>query len=284
MNSCSYDKTNESAYKYLQSVSDEVTRICEPLALHSAIKMFGYGRVFFDGRYIAVNNQPYFSKCLFQFILQENSNLFENTAITIPSYTGQIVPLVAPTSPNSSHAMRFRYEKGFWPPCFFIRTLSDSIEYWCFWGGKDHSNNIQEFFTSHQKCLLKFVHFFNASAENMIKYSQGDEHKLGFYKCGNKALETVQLLNCSSITANTFLEDLRKKSKYLHKIKPELTYLTPREQECLSFLAKGDTAKEVARNLEISPRTVETHLKAIKYKTGFHSCSQLIKFFLNHFS
>ena len=263
---------------------DEVIRVCEPLTSHFSVKMFGYGRVFFDGRYIAVNNQTCFSKYLFQFILQENSNLFEKTTLTVPSYTGQIIPLFVSTSPNSSSAMQFRYENGFWPPCFFIRTLPDSIEYWCFWGDKGSPNNMQEFFMRNKTCLLKFVQFFNISAESIIKYSQGDKHKVGFYKCGDKALETVQLLNHKSAAINAFLEDLHKKSKYLHKIKPELTYLTLREQECLGHLAKGDTAKEIARNLELSPHTVETHLKAIKCKTGFHSRSQLVKFFLNHFS
>ena len=134
---------------------------------------------------------------------------------------------------------------------------------------------------------MEFVQFFNASASEIINCDTRNQDKLGFYKnvhIMHEALFENAFSKNETISINNFLEALRKKSKHLHKVKPEFAYLTPREQECLSYLAKGDTAKEVARNLEISPRTVETHLKTIKCKTGFHSRSQLVKFFLNHFS
>ena len=47
--------------------------------------------------------------------------------------------------------------------------------------------------------------------------------------------------------------------------------------------AVSDICEPLVEYFGLSPRTVETHLKSIKGKTGFHSRSQLIKFFLNHF-
>lgn len=44
------------------------------------------------------------------------------------------------------------------------------------------------------------------------------------------------------------------------------TKLTKRELEVLSSISLGNTAKELARLLEISPRTVEGHICSIRLK------------------
>ncbi|MGH9136042.1 MAG: response regulator, partial [Acidimicrobiales bacterium] len=47
---------------------------------------------------------------------------------------------------------------------------------------------------------------------------------------------------------------------------PELDQLTPREREVLRLIARGYTYKELARRLEISVKTVETHVSAVLLK------------------
>lgn len=42
--------------------------------------------------------------------------------------------------------------------------------------------------------------------------------------------------------------------------------LTPREKQCLEYTVKGFTAKEIAKKLSISPRTVEEYLNQVKLK------------------
>ena len=281
-----YDKTNESMYKYMENVCEDIGNISAPLSEYLGIKMFGYGRVFFDGRYIAVNEQLNFSKALFQFILTENvAHLRAKDFIPLQLSSVQgIIPWVESETPKSKMG-QFRNYHGFRIGIYFERMLSDSMEYWIFSGDKE-SPNIRDFCVRNYDTFLKFIHFFNTSRAEIIKYGLGDEHKVGFFNGGCKFIKELQSIVPAheTLAINAFLEELQKKSKYLHKIKPGLTYLTPREQDCLGHLAKGDTAKEIAQSLEISPRTVETHLKTIKYKTGFHSRSQLVKFFLNHFS
>lgn len=51
-----------------------------------------------------------------------------------------------------------------------------------------------------------------------------------------------------------------------------------RECEILSWLSNGLTAKEIAHQLNISPRTVEHHIKNVKEKTNLYRKSQLINF------
>jgi DNA-binding NarL/FixJ family response regulator len=50
------------------------------------------------------------------------------------------------------------------------------------------------------------------------------------------------------------------------EVDPELDQLTPREREVLRLIARGYLYKEIALQLEISPRTVEAHVSAVLRK------------------
>lgn len=52
--------------------------------------------------------------------------------------------------------------------------------------------------------------------------------------------------------------------------------LTQRETECLFLLIRGKSAKEIARFLEISPRTVEEYIEHIKVKMNVSTRHQII--------
>ncbi len=60
--------------------------------------------------------------------------------------------------------------------------------------------------------------------------------------------------------------------------KPIDCMLTAREQDILQCLAKGQSSKQIARILDISVRTVETHRQSIKRKLNIDGQAELIKF------
>jgi DNA-binding NarL/FixJ family response regulator len=53
--------------------------------------------------------------------------------------------------------------------------------------------------------------------------------------------------------------------------------MTPRQREILQLLADGCSAKDIARRLEISPRTVEFHKYQMMEALGLHSSAQLVR-------
>ena len=61
-------------------------------------------------------------------------------------------------------------------------------------------------------------------------------------------------------------------------IDAEYSSLTPREQEILRLLAEGQSAKTIAANLFISPKTVENHRSNILKKLKLHSTYELIRY------
>jgi DNA-binding NarL/FixJ family response regulator len=58
---------------------------------------------------------------------------------------------------------------------------------------------------------------------------------------------------------------------------PELDLLTPREREVMQHLARGYTYKEIARRLNISVKTVETHTSAVLRKLQLSSRHELAR-------
>lgn len=52
--------------------------------------------------------------------------------------------------------------------------------------------------------------------------------------------------------------------------------LTPRQIDCLYFLVKGFTVKQIAKQLALSPRTVEHYLEAVKVKLDCYTRADLI--------
>ena len=58
--------------------------------------------------------------------------------------------------------------------------------------------------------------------------------------------------------------------------------LTPRESEILSALGRGDSSKQIARDLGLSVRTVEAHRQSIKRRLGLEGQSALIKYAVEH--
>ncbi len=58
---------------------------------------------------------------------------------------------------------------------------------------------------------------------------------------------------------------------------PELDQLTPREREVLRLIARGYTYKELARELSISVKTVESHVSAVLRKLQLSTRHQLTR-------
>ena len=63
---------------------------------------------------------------------------------------------------------------------------------------------------------------------------------------------------------------------------PELDLLTAREQEVMRLIARGYTYREVARDLVLSVRTVETHVSSVLRKLQLSNRHELAKWAKAH--
>ncbi|WP_430462342.1 response regulator [Thalassolituus sp. LLYu03] len=80
----------------------------------------------------------------------------------------------------------------------------------------------------------------------------------------------------SSVAKTLFSEFGRPRAALLEEV------LSPREEDVLALLAEGMGNKEIARELEISVRTVEAHRLKIKQKLGINNSAGLIRYALDN--
>jgi DNA-binding NarL/FixJ family response regulator len=74
--------------------------------------------------------------------------------------------------------------------------------------------------------------------------------------------------------------------EYSRASRGEASHVRPllgeREHEVLRRVASGDTDKEIAQRLYISPRTVQNHLTRIREKTGLRRRAELTRWAMEH--
>jgi two-component system, NarL family, response regulator NreC len=58
--------------------------------------------------------------------------------------------------------------------------------------------------------------------------------------------------------------------------------LTPRQRDVLRLIVKGQRMKEIAANLQLSTRTVETHKYEMMQALDLHSTAELVRYALDH--
>ena len=92
-----------------------------------------------------------------------------------------------------------------------------------------------------------------------------------------RAIETVRKGQhfFSPAIAEVMLEDYMRqlRDKGLHD---SYSLLTEREKEVLQLIAEGESNKEVATVLNLSPVTVETHRANLMQKLGLHSTAEIV--------
>ncbi|HSN03527.1 response regulator [Nitrospira sp. NS4] len=101
---------------------------------------------------------------------------------------------------------------------------------------------------------------------------------------GSELLQAIQ----SVMNGHNYVTPLIAKSLVQSMVtgrKPSLTTgqpLTPRQREVLQLVAEGNTVKEIATALDISPKTVEFHKTQLMEQLDLHTTAELTRYALTH--
>lgn len=134
----------------------------------------------------------------------------------------------------------------------------------------------------------------NIKILNICKFRNGEHLKLmgtkkPYYNEKNKLIGIISVevdLSKSAYKKSviTILNDTKKFMQpynqygfqFLENMDDMQSKVSAREMECLYYLIRGRTAKEIAKLLTISARTVEIHIVHLKEKLGCYSKSELV--------
>jgi two-component system, NarL family, response regulator DegU len=95
-----------------------------------------------------------------------------------------------------------------------------------------------------------------------------------------QAMAAGQVYLCPAVSG--FVLRRRQRAEALRQDKPGLDQLTPMERRVLKLVAENRTSREIAAQLFISTRTVETHRANICTKLGLRGSHPLLQFALEH--
>jgi DNA-binding NarL/FixJ family response regulator len=97
---------------------------------------------------------------------------------------------------------------------------------------------------------------------------------------GIRAIAAGHIFVSPSMTSA--LLDRRARGAALHQTMPGVEDLTPSESRILRMIAAGKSTKEIAAELYVHPRTVETHRASICSKLRLSGANSLLRFALEH--
>ena len=132
------------------------------------------------------------------------------------------------------------------------------------------------------KVLAFSAHLDNRSVREMLKAgASGYVPKHCDFKELATAIRSVVSNHTylSSKISGVFVEE------YVHRMDGHdasaYSILTTREREVLQLVAEGKSAKDIAKELHVSAKTVEWHRSQIMKKLGIRSIAQLVKYAIN---
>ncbi len=143
-----------------------------------------------------------------------------------------------------------------------------------------YAENDQEVIrTNKSKLIEEPVRFFDGTTGKAMAYKM-PLHDRGGDVVGVFGLSTIFSLEESGFDLNDFQSIQIKKTSYANISFKNIKF-AKREKECVHYLVRGMTAKQIARKLDLSPRTVEFYLERCKAKLGCQNRSELISKVIN---
>jgi DNA-binding CsgD family transcriptional regulator len=240
---------------------EEVNKFCLPLR-QFGINFFNYLKVYNDGSIADLNNAPlmteyfYYKSKLYQsFSPIADRVSFEQGFILGSSFSKQDIFNIMRDSFDIDNVI------------FFITKQKDATSFWQF-GSNAGNKKIVNFYLNNIELLKIFVTYFKDQNEKLLK--QCDANKYKIVSIDNK----VQYFSDDSLYPY-INDDVATIISQFKRYQTKSPHLTQRELECLKLCLKGKTAKEIAQIMDISYRTVESHIVNMKKKLSCKKLSQL---------
>ena len=247
-------------HKFL-SVGGHIKQICKPLQ-HLHTHMFTYMKNFHDGTQINVSSDPKWIADYYALELH-NSSFFEGD----PSQYASGFKWW----PEGSDLPVFTHGRDYYNSHYgitYCQQLDDGCEFFFFSSGKENAAMLDTYLNN-LDLLERFVMYFKNRAEPILK------------KCKQHHIVRSASTNLITPATNNIDRELFLRTKGIDN---EATYmfmqhferLTEREKECLEYLVKESSNANIASAMNISIRTVETHIDRIKNKLQCRTRHELI--------
>lgn len=241
--------------------ANDVTEICKPLFETVDLNFFGYSKKCVDGSLLTLTTNR-----------ESLCNTFQKKYPL--DVTKQLSGVHLFESYMTEEMIRDEKELGLYSGITIFKQNEAYTEVY-FFAAPETNRSVIDFYFNHLDVLEKFIFYFKDKAHSLIEQAKKERFIIPNYLQDKNNIFTEK-------SYGEFCELLKSKRVYLN-LKSREVMLTRREYEVLLQFTQGRTTKEVAKVLNISPRTAESHLENAKNKTNCTFKSQLIDMLRDNF-
>ncbi|KTC83553.1 helix-turn-helix transcriptional regulator [Legionella cincinnatiensis] len=261
-------KQNYSIIKQMTNLSERIIPICDPLnalGIHTFTVLINY----IDGTQVNLSNKPTWIDDYYTLELY-NSSFYDNKPDLF--HSGYNLWSARSNLPVFHYGLQ-RYDSG--QGITIIHRHPHNTSFY-FFSGSNQNTQLYNFIINNLMFFERFIQYFLQQSSNTLKkaYSlnlqrQISEKKLVDIKTVTHSLNEYQNL-CQ------IKHSIEEKFDFISKsnLSPELS-LSPRQKQVLYWSMHGKSAKETAKILGISPRTVERHFEILREKTSTSNKQEL---------
>lgn len=236
--------------------ANDVNEICNPLR-DIGITYFNYLKIYKDGSRELLTNNAYWIDHFYQNALYLTAGVIDIEHLLPKGYVlWSELDLNDPAYSQGQEA--FDIDNGV---SFVIRR--DDITYLYIFASTKDNVHINNFYIRNLDLFNRFIQYFQDRGSYLIKQAEANKIFLPERQIVNS--NRFKNIEISSDIRTTFYKKTEIGKFYLLDVSDDL-YLTPKQAEIAVYLVIGATAKQSARHLGISHRTVETYIEEIKQK------------------
>lgn len=241
-----------------------IDSLCQPL-LQYGVNYFLYVKRYVDGSQLEISSHPNWSEYYYKHEFY-NIGPFKNIRRIYDSGKhfwfdrGDAFEKMYSVARES-----FNIDNGY----TIVKKYSDCNEFFHF-AGKAKNTGLINFYLNYNDVLERFILYFKDKYGDVINVAEKNKFIIQYHE------EQKENTELNSHTRFQLLEIAKTMpiNRYF-LCEHRNTYLTSREVECVKWYITGKSAEEIAIILNISKRTVETHLEKVKKKLNCYKQSQL---------
>lgn len=258
--------------------AEDFATLCKPLARFN-ITYFAHVNINNKNQYSATSNNPKYAE------IYVKKRFFDTDIHTIKEdiFDNYILMDALNVSNSFIERRRVASQSGVNHVFTIVERHKNSKDYYHF--GSDDPNNfsINHIYLANVSLLKAFIQYYKDTMLKNKVLAQAYEYKFDIDTnvVGFELNNTNELLDVFNNRA-LFLRDIADSelnSKELISVKnsiKDFPSITPQQLKCLSLLALGKSAKEIARFLNLSPRTVDHYLHHLRVKFHCKNSKELI--------
>lgn len=232
---------------------DEINQIIQPLSDYFGLNSFNFHKTYHDNAQIRLTNTP---EWCYEYLVDR---YYLESIFELPAHNYQKNRYIWSNIHSHKRILAGARRHGINYGITFVEPVADGCEFY-FFGTLNDNPEIINHYLSNFRLLEKFVATFHKKAAHLFAIIEEKRVIVEDWKSNPLHYQPARAIN---------------NLQYLAEIS-EFTF-TARELDCVPQLLKGHSAKQIAENLEISFRTVETHINNLKLKTRTHSKDELLR-------